>query len=51
METRTMELGFVTYEIQRAFGGERPAAELIREQLTKQLPNPTFDAKPPPVVK
>lgn len=51
MDIHEIELGSVTYEIQRAYKGDRPAAELILDRLTKEQATSSFDKKTDPVVQ
>ncbi len=46
MEIREITLGQVIYEVHRVYTGNRPATELLAEQLVKRLKEkPPFDEK------
>ena len=46
MEIREITLGQVIYEVHRVYTGNRPATELLAEQLVKRLQEkPPFDEK------
>ena len=39
MEQQTVVIGQATYELQRAFQGARPLAELMAERLAQNIPD------------
>lgn len=44
MEQQEIQLGLVTYEIQRVYQGDRPIQELVMAQMERAgLAHPTFD--------
>jgi len=44
MEQQEIQLGLVTYEIQRAYQGDRPIQELVMAQMEREyLAHPAFD--------
>ena len=44
MDQQEIQLGLVTYEIQRVYQGDRPIQELVMAQMERaRLAHPTFD--------
>ncbi len=44
MEQQEIQLGLVTYEIQRAYQGDQPIQELVMAQMEREhLAHPAFD--------
>lgn len=45
MEKHEIQIGSVTYEVQRVFAGTKTVAQLITERVIKAAEKPSFDGK------